>query len=129
VIAKFGVPPLSIPDYLALVGDTADGYPGLPRWGAKSAGAVLARWKHIDAIPDDARAWEVPVRGADALAATLRAGREDAKLFRTLATLRTDVPEVTALAGVEALRWQGVRRELLTELCAEIGDTTFGATI
>jgi 5'-3' exonuclease len=129
VIAKFGVPPASIPDYLALVGDTADGYPGIPRWGAKSASAVLARWQHIDAIPDDHRAWEVPVRGAEALAATLRAGREDAKLFRVLATLRTDVPEVAAIGSVEDLRWKGVRRDLLEALCAEIGDATFAATI
>jgi 5'-3' exonuclease len=125
VVTKFGVGPASIPDYLALVGDSADGYPGIPRWGAKSASAVLARWKHIDAIPEEARAWEVPVRGAEALAATLRAGREDAKLFRVLATLRTDVPEVLALAEPDALRWRGVRRDELAALCAEIGDTSF----
>ena len=76
VVEKFGVPPASIPDWLALVGDSADGYPGLPRWGAKSAAAVLARWLHIDRIPDQARDWGVAVRGAEALAASLREGRE-----------------------------------------------------
>ncbi len=125
VIAKFGVPPLSIPDWLALVGDSADGYPGLPRWGAKSASTVLARWLHIDDIPDDARAWGVPVRGAEALAATLRAGRDDARLFRTLATLRTDVPLPESL---DDLRWKGPRRDELVKLCEEIGDTTFAGT-
>jgi 5'-3' exonuclease len=126
VVAKFGVTPASIPDWLALVGDSADGYPGIPRWGAKSAAVVLAKWLYIDAIPDDVRAWGVPVRGADSLAATLRAGRDDARLFRTLATLRTDVPLGESL---EDLRWKGVRRDELAALCAEIGDTNFPATI
>lgn len=104
VVAKFGVPPVSIPDYLALVGDSADGYPGLPGWGAKSAAKVLARWGHLDRIPDDPRRWDVDVRGAGALAATLAAQRADAMLFRELATLRLDVP---VFVSIDELRWQG----------------------
>ena len=104
VVEKFGVPPASIPDYLALVGDTADGYPGLPGWGARSAAKVLARWGHLDVIPDDPRTWDVDVRGAGALAATLKAQRAEALLFRELATLRLDVP---VFASVDELRWQG----------------------
>jgi 5'-3' exonuclease len=104
VAAKFGVGPASIPDYLALVGDSADGFPGLPGWGAKSAAAVLARWGHIEDIPDDAGDWDVTVRGAAKLAATLRVGRDAAALFKDLATLRVD----RALLGrVDDLRWQG----------------------
>ncbi len=109
VVAKFGVPPGSIPDYLALVGDSADGYPGLPGWGAKSAAKVLARWGHLDRIPDDPRAWDVDVRGAGALAATLAARRADALLFRELATLRLDVP---VFASLDELRWQGPTAEV-----------------
>jgi 5'-3' exonuclease len=90
VVAKFGVPPASIPDWLALVGDSADGFPGLPGWGAKSAAAVLARYGHIADIPDLAVEWDVDVRGATRLASTLAEHRELAELFRTLATLRTD---------------------------------------
>lgn len=104
VVAKFGVRPASIPDYLALVGDSADGFPGLEGWGAKSAAKVLARWERLEAIPDDHRAWDVDVARAGALAATLRAERERALLFKTLATLRTDVP---VFDDVEQLRWQG----------------------
>ncbi len=104
VIAKFGVPPLSIPDYLALVGDAADGYPGLSGWGAKSAAAVLARFGHIDAIPEDYRTWGVNTASPGALAATLRRDRERAFLFRDLATLRTDLPLFTS---VDELRWTG----------------------
>ena len=101
--AKFGVPPSSIADYLALVGDSADGFPGLAGWGAKSAGAVLARYGHLDAIPDDPRTWEVDVRGAARLAATLTDQRSLAELFRLLATLRTD-----AEVGQPATwRWTG----------------------
>ncbi|HLY15960.1 MAG TPA: 5'-3' exonuclease H3TH domain-containing protein [Bryobacteraceae bacterium] len=92
VIAKFGVPPESIPDYLALVGDSADGYPGLPGWGAKSTAAVLAKFGHLEAIPPDSRDWHVNVTGAGSLAATLAREREHAFLFRTLATLRSDIP-------------------------------------
>ena len=109
VVAKFGVPPVSIPDYLALVGDSADGYPGLPGWGAKSAAKVLARWGHLDRIPDDPRRWDVDVRGAGALAATLAARRADAMLFRELATLRLDVP---VFVSIDELRWQGPTAEV-----------------
>jgi len=109
VVAKFGVPPVSIPDYLALVGDSADGYPGLPGWGAKSAAKVLARWGHLDRIPDDPRRWDVDVRGAGALAATLAAQRADAMLFRELATLRLDVP---VFVSIDELRWQGPTAEV-----------------
>ena len=88
--AKFGVPPESIPDWLALVGDTADGFPGLPGFGAKTAAAVLDRYGHIEAIPDDVKAWDVTgVRGADRLASTLATGRAVADRFKVLATLRT----------------------------------------
>src|SRR5262249_53375555 len=104
VTQKVGVPPESIPDYLALVGDAADGYPGLPGWGAKSSAAVLAKYKHIEAIPEDWGEWRVNVSSAGALAATLVRERESALLFRTLATLRTDVP---VFNDVEELRWAG----------------------
>jgi 5'-3' exonuclease len=104
VRVKFGVSPESIPDWLALVGDSADGYPGLPRWGARSASAVLARYSRLVAIPEDAADWNVAVRGAAALAAALREGRSDALLFRTLATLRTDAPLKESLADLE---WRG----------------------
>ena len=104
VVAKFGVPPASIPDYLALVGDAADGYPGLPGWGAKSAAAVLAKYRHLEAIPDDWRTWGVNAANPGALARTLAGSREHAFLFRTLATLRTDIP---LFHDVEELRWTG----------------------
>ena len=104
VIAKFGVPPASIPDYLALVGDSADGFPGLPGWGAKSAAAVLARWGHLEDIPADPGEWEVSVRGAAKLADALQAGHDAAMLFKRLATLRVD-PDL--LANVGELRWTG----------------------
>ncbi len=103
VRAKFGVDPASIPDYLALVGDSADGFPGLPGWGAKSAAAVLARWGRIEDIPLDPGAWEVPVRGSSKLAAALREGTEAARLFKALATLRTEPP---VIVGVDELRWR-----------------------
>ncbi len=117
VRAKFGVGPESIPDLLALVGDDADGIPGVPRWGVKSAAAVLAHYRALDAIPDDARAWAVPVRGAAALAAALAAQRDDARLYRRLATLRTDVPLAET---VDALQWRGPTPELAA-LCRELG--------
>jgi len=104
VIQKFGVLPKSIPDYLALVGDTADGYPGLKGWGAKSSAAVLAKFLHIEAIPADSKEWSVNVANAGALAATLVSGREQALLFRTLATLRTDIP---LFDDLDQLRWKG----------------------
>lgn len=91
VTAKFGVPPASMPDYLALVGDAADGYPGLPGWGAKSTATVLARYRRLEDIPDSAQRWDVKVTGAPRLAATLADQRDRAVLFRTLATLRTDI--------------------------------------
>jgi 5'-3' exonuclease len=104
VVRRFGVPPASIPDWLALVGDSADGYPGLPGWGAASASAVLARYGHLERIPGSAAEWDVAVRGAARLAATLAEQRERARLFRTLATLRPDAP---IGADVDALRWVG----------------------
>jgi 5'-3' exonuclease len=115
---RFGVGPSSIPDYLALVGDSADGFPGLPGWGAKSAAAVLARYEHLEGIPRDAADWGVPVRGAGRLAATLAEGREAAELFRVLATLRADAPGVLE-DGVEELRWRGPA-DGFRELCAEL---------
>lgn len=108
VVEKFGVPPASIPDWLALVGDTADGFPGLPGWGPKSAATLLSRYGHIDAIPALPGAWDVSVRGAKSLAATLAEGRDDALLFRTLATLREDAP---VASDVDALRWTGPTTE------------------
>ena len=104
VEARFGVPPASIPDWLALTGDSADGFPGLAGWGAKSAAAVLARYGRLEAIPDDPARWDAPVRGAARLAAALASGRGDAMLFRDLATLRTDAE---VFADVEELRWRG----------------------
>ena len=111
--------PASIPDWLALVGDDADGIPGVPRWGAKSASALLARYGHLEAIPDQETQWTVAVRGAAALAESLREHREEATLYRRLATLRTDVP---LAEGIEDLRWRGALRSELTSLCHEIGD-------
>src|SRR5207248_11339787 len=104
VVAKFGVPPASIPDYLALVGDTADGYPGLDGWGAKSAAAVLSRYGHFAAIPKDWREWRVNALNPGGLAHTLFEEFERALLFRTLATLRTDIP---LFDSVDQLRWKG----------------------
>jgi 5'-3' exonuclease len=105
---KFGVAPASIPDWLALVGDSADGFPGLPGWGAKSAATVLARYEHIDAIPDDGASWDVTVRSAPKLATTLADRRAEAKLFLDLATLRTDAP----VGKVDEWRWRGPEPEL-----------------
>lgn len=122
VIEKFGVPPASIPDWLALVGDAADGFPGVPRWGSKSASAVLARYGHLEAIPDDEKEWSVTVRGAAALARSLREHRTEACLYRRLATLRTDAP---LTEGIDDLRWRGARRQELATLCREIGDDGF----
>jgi 5'-3' exonuclease len=117
VMAKFGVRPASIPDYLALVGDSADGYPGVSGWGAKSAAALLSRYEHLEGIPSSAALWDVAVRGAGRLSATLEAERESARLFRRLATLRTDA----ALFGsVDELRWVGARPEF-EALAARLG--------
>jgi 5'-3' exonuclease len=118
VVAKHGVPPASIPDLLALVGDTADGIPGIPGWGKASAAKLLTAYGRVDAIPDDPRTWRVDLRGADRLAAALRAQRTDAALYRTLATLRTDCPIATDLDG---LAWRGVDRPALEGICAELG--------
>jgi 5'-3' exonuclease len=104
VIAKFGVAPASIPDYLALVGDASDGYPGLPGWGAKSAAAVLAKFHHLERIPADSRMWGVNASSPARLAQTLVAEHDRALLFRTLATLRTDIP---LFESVDELRWAG----------------------
>ena len=104
VEAKFGVPPESIPDYLALVGDAADGYPGIPGFGAKSAASVLRRFHHIENIPSFSTEWGAGVAGAPRLAGVLSDQRELALLFRTLATLRTDAP---LFRSVDELRWQG----------------------
>ena len=104
VVQKFGVPPVSIPDYLALVGDAADGYPGLPGWGAKSTAAVLAKFGHLESIPEDWREWHVNAANASALAATLSRERDRAELFRTLATLRNDI---ALFDDVDQLRWNG----------------------
>lgn len=120
VLEKFGVEPASIPDYLALVGDDADGIPGVPRWGAKSAASVLRHYRHIEAIPEDPDTWEVTVRGKASLADNLNQMREEAALYRTLATLRGDVPLAEDL---DALAWRGVRRDELDRLCEEIGMT------
>lgn len=118
VVEKFGVPPASIPDYLALVGDSADGIPGLPRWGAKSAAAVLARYGELDAIPQDPAAWDIKVRGARALAGVLNEHRAAARLYRSLATLRTDVPLSETL---DELEWRGADRGAWTRLCGKLG--------
>jgi 5'-3' exonuclease len=104
VIQKFGVPPESIPDYLALVGDDSDGYPGLAGWGARSAAAVLAKYGHLEAIPADWRSWQVNASRPAALAATLERDRDRAFLFRDLATLRTDI---ALFDSVDRLRWNG----------------------
>ena len=116
VKAKFGVPPESIPDYLALVGDTADGYPGLPGWGAKSAAVVLARYGHLETIPGDGRSWEVNVRRAAQLAVTLGEQHARAVLFRDIATLRTTAP---VFESIGELRWRGPRPDFF-ELCARL---------
>lgn len=121
VTVKFGVPPASIPDYLALVGDSADGYPGLPGWGAKSAAGVLAKFGRLEDIPADVRTWQIkgmgPGRAAN-LSISLEERREEALLYRRLATLRTDVPLTETLADLE---WRGALPQL-KKLCAALGD-------
>jgi 5'-3' exonuclease len=119
VQAKFGVLPSSIPDFLALVGDTADGIPGVPRWGKKSAATVLRRFGALENIPRSAVDWGVEVRGADALAASLRQFNEEARLFKKLATLRVDVPLDETVRDLE---WRGAKRDELVELCQELGE-------
>jgi 5'-3' exonuclease len=119
VIGRFGVSPESIPDWLALVGDSADGIPGIPRWGERSTSAVLGRYGRIEKVPDDAGQWSVRVRGAATLAANLSARRSEAALYKTLATLRTDVP---LEESVDDLEWSGALRGEIEELCRALGD-------
>jgi 5'-3' exonuclease len=116
---KFGVPPRSIPDYLALVGDSADGIPGIAKWGAKGTSALLSRYGCIEEIPDRAEDWDVKVRGAAGLAQNLSAQRDDALLFKKLATLRTDVPLDEDL---DDLAWQGADEKKIDALVSVIGD-------
>jgi 5'-3' exonuclease len=118
---KYGVGPKSIPDWLALVGDSADGYPGLPGWGAKSASAVLSRYEHLESIPADPQGWGLGSGRAARLAESLAQHRGDALLYRRLATLRLDVPLKETTGDLE---WQGAR-ERLVELCHELGDEQF----
>ena len=118
VLKKFGVRPHSIPDWLALVGDAADGLPGIPAWGAKSASAVLSRFDHLESIPEDPRELGLPVGRASRLVESLAAHRKEAFLYRRLATLRDDVPLEEGLADLE---WRGARAEL-EEVCQELGD-------
>jgi 5'-3' exonuclease len=126
VRAKFGVAPQSIPDYLALVGDSSDGYPGLPGWGSKSAAAILGRWLHLEDIPDSPLEWEVPLRGAVSLAATLRDHRAEAALYKRLATLNADAQVAEQLDDLE---WRGVQREPFVSLCGELGFQTVGSRV
>ena len=121
VRARLGVAPASVPDLLALVGDVADGIPGLRGFGEKGASALLGAYGHLEAIPDDAASWTVRPRGADKLAATLRANREDALLYRKLATLVTDAPLAESLKD---LAWAGVPRARFLALCDSLGLTT-----
>src|SRR5262245_11429413 len=117
VVAKFGVSPASIPDYLGLVGDTADGFPGLPGWGSKSAAAVLARYGHYEAIPDKASLWDVPgLRGAAKLSATLQQHMEEAVLFRIIATVDRDAP----VGKVDDWHWTGPTDEF-AGICKQLG--------
>ena len=118
VEAKFGVKPESIPDYLALVGDAADGFPGIPGWGAKSSAAVLARYRKMENIPTEARLWDPSIGNARRLAESLRNGLDDALLFRTLATLRLDAP---VMKSVDDLRWTGPG-PAFEPLCRQLGD-------
>jgi 5'-3' exonuclease len=119
VVAKFGVPPASIPDYLALVGDTSDGYPGLAGWGSKSAAAVLAKFAHLEAIPPSVLDWQLDIRNASRLAATLQEQRPAAYLYRTLAVLKRDSAITTT--SVDDLEWRGVPRAKFVALCEELG--------
>lgn len=122
VKAKFGVAPASIPDFLALVGDNADGIPGIPKWGAKSASHVLGRYAHLENIPQHSKDWDIDVRGALALSESLASHKNDSLLYRQLATLRLDVP---LKERVEHLEWKGAQQEELRLLCEELGLTEF----
>ena len=119
VRARFGVSPESIPDYLALVGDSSDGYPGIPGWGKVSAGAVLTRYGHLEQIPEKVAHWDVAIRGAAALSTSLREHRDLAFLFRELATLVFDVPLVSE--SLEDIRWKGAHRTAFTALAERLG--------
>ena len=118
VVEKFGVPPTSIPDLLALTGDAADGIPGIPKWGAKTSAQILAHYGRIEDIPKDAATWEVKVRGAASAAESLNAHTSEAMLYKNLTTLRTNVP---LDASPAALEWQGVNRAGYESLCDELG--------
>ena len=122
--AKFGVGPSSIPDYLALVGDASDGFPGLPGWGAKSAATVLARFEHLEAIPDSPLDWGLDVRNASRLSATLEQHRAEALLYRRLATLNSDARIADVTPTLESLHWTGVPRSRFMDLCEELGFDT-----
>lgn len=117
VVDKYGVAPASIPDWLALVGDSADGIPGIPAWGAKAASALLSKYQHIERIPADTSQWDISAGRARRLAENLAAHREQANLYRQLATLRTDV---LLVEGVNDLEWHGAH-EALRKLCADLG--------
>jgi 5'-3' exonuclease len=128
VIEKFGVSPRSIPDWLAVVGDSADGYPGIPGWGAKSASAVLARYDHLEQVPKDPNKWQVDSIGAgraSSLAQSLESHWQEALLYRQLATLREDVPIPEKLGD---LKWRGARPRL-KEICFELGDEKIPARV
>ena len=118
VVGKFGVSPESIPDLLALTGDAADGIPGIPKWGAKTSAQLLFRYGHIENIPRESTDWDVKVRGAASAADSLNAHTSEARLYKDLTTLRTDVPLDTPLAELE---WKGVDREKYLALCADLG--------
>ncbi|MEN0064367.1 MAG: 5'-3' exonuclease H3TH domain-containing protein [Myxococcota bacterium] len=122
VIEKFGVPPSAIPDYLALVGDSADGIPGIPKWGAKSAATVLRTYGQLDQIPEDAADWTIKVRGAKSLAENLAARQGEAQLYRVLATLRTDVELPHT---IEELEWTGAHKAELEAVLADVDYTRF----
>ena len=120
VVDKFGIAPGSIPDYLALVGDSADGIPGIPRWGAKTSAAVLRRYGHIEQVPPDAADWDVAVRGAKSAAESLAVRLDEALFYRKLATLRWDVPIPETL---DELEWRGVPRQRFMDFCNGLGLT------
>jgi len=118
-LGEVAVPAARKRDWIGLVGDPADGIPGIPGWGPKSSSLLLGRYRHVEAIPEDAMLWGVKVQGAKRLAANLRSHRKEAELYRLLATLRTDVP---LSEDLEDLHWRGARREQLEALCQELGD-------
>jgi 5'-3' exonuclease len=126
VVEKFGVRPASIPDYLGLVGDSSDGFPGVSGWGAKSAGAVLAHYGHIEDIPDEAHEWDIELRGRDKLAATLRDNRDLAMLCKDLATLRVDDK---LIANVDELEWNGPTKDFENLATACLGDSSLASRV